>query len=244
MAVDVEARLIRFAVGLEHAPRLREERDADIMRARRDGDPRVKMLVDRVVVADVARRNDLESLDGLAVQQQLDLVRLAALGAAPPLSSRGEIRQRLLDGDLAPDLAGPLEPLRQFVRHVARHRLRRLCFAQQTERLRLAGRLLDESLRLLGRCYADPDLLALPGVADQFDHFYTAGRFTPTGARVRLLGAAERDFVELVNEVRRGRADGVHLVLESHGVRVNLANVDPALGNCTVVPVPASARDQ
>ena len=74
MAIDVEMGLVRLPIGFEHRPRLLEERDPDLVRARFDRQANLQVLVDARVIADMARRHHLEESNALAVQQQLHLV--------------------------------------------------------------------------------------------------------------------------------------------------------------------------
>ena len=76
MAVDVVVRLEGLAVGFEQSPGPLEERHADLVWTGRHRHARPQVLVDRAVVADVFRRHDFEQAYPLAVEQELELMRL------------------------------------------------------------------------------------------------------------------------------------------------------------------------
>lgn len=189
------------------------------------------------------RRDDgleLRRLEYLLYKLVLDLARILHDSSDAPLQGRGETRAGFLAGDLSiAQVLGTGEDtmLREFVAHTARHRLRRTWSASRAAAILLAGELVVLTFATLGRCYADAELMALPGVAEQAAAFYSNDRFAPTGNRFVRIDGTTRPFAELHAEVCARLTAGIHTVVETHGLRINLANTDPALGNCTVVPV-------
>src|SRR5687768_16519149 len=76
MTVQVEAGLVRLPFGDRQRGRLLQERHAQLVRAGRHRDPRLEMLVDLRMRLSALRRENGEQSYPLAIQQQLQLVRL------------------------------------------------------------------------------------------------------------------------------------------------------------------------
>lgn len=176
----------------------------------------------------------------------IDLARALAFRGDGPLLSRGAAAAGFVRADLEVEIAlgcGDDQELRDFVEFTRRYRLRRSYFSGDgPSAMAMAGRLLDLTLRTLQRAYADDDLMALPSLRDQHEHFYADGHFLPTGSVARQhTRALPVDLTAFCAEVKDARRAGTHTVLVARGLWVNLANTNPALGNCTVVPAPHRA---
>src|ERR1051325_5380005 len=75
--MHIEMSLVRLAFGFEKFGRIFQESDADGMRSAGDGEAELQVLIDFFVTFAAGRRSDDESLDGSAVDEELDGVRFA-----------------------------------------------------------------------------------------------------------------------------------------------------------------------
>lgn len=175
----------------------------------------------------------------------LDLVRTVLyLRDGEVLLHRGRVASRFQSGEPGPSEwlgIGGDTVLRAFVAHTRRYRLRRSFLRPAGLHLDdLQARLLDLALAVLDRAYADPGFATLPVVAVEHEHFYDGDLFRPTGSRFHLVDHRPgRPFAALRREVSDRLAEGVHTVVRTERLWANLANREPALGNCTVVRAPA-----
>jgi hypothetical protein len=152
---------------------------------------------------------------------------------------RREILRRILDAGAD---SGADDLLRGFVDHTDRFRLRRSFLRDHAVPAEVVEeRILRWSLRLLDDFYARDDIRASPEVMVEPVR-YDATRFLPTGHRVqRVPETALADYGRLKRLAVEGSMAGVDVVLEYHGLLINLGNGDAGLGNCTVVVAPSPA---
>lgn len=182
----------------------------------------------------------------LRYKLSLDLTRAVLF-----LSDREVVFQRdALAGRLAESgfrSAAGLDPsehreIATFVAHSRRFRLRRRFARNQAADNHLSGVLLRWALDLTQRFYAVPGLRTSELLREEADHVYHGDVFVPTGRPVvELPETLLADFPALRTEVRRATAGKRDGVLSYDSLRVNLSNVDPSIGHCSVVDRTLSA---
>ena len=92
MPVQIEMRLVRLAFGFEQRRRVLEKRHADLMRAGSHRETSLQIRVNDVIVLVPLGRRHREQLHALAIQQQLQFVRLMqALDFLVPIPRQSDL---------------------------------------------------------------------------------------------------------------------------------------------------------